>query len=352
MSRYRTPAGIAPRRSVISLQILTQLGLEHGLSVEQCLAGTGLGPLQLADPLCEIDASQELALIANLVEALPDRPSLGLEAGLRYPLTRYGIWGYALLSSPTFRAAVDMGLRYLDLSFAFVRVALRIAGERACLELDDADLPAELRDFIVQRDSAAILLIQRELTGAPLPLESLELRLPAPADAAAFDRAMGVRPTFGCAHNRIGFRTALLDLALPRGNPDTVSLCEAQCQALLARRRQRSGLAGQLRTRLLARPGRLPDMPTLAAELHLSTRTLRRRLADEGTGYRDLLEEVRQTLAEQMLASGGLTLEAIAERLGYGEPSNFLHAFKRWKGMSPSRYRQRQGWLSPARSSG
>lgn len=352
MSRYRTPAGIAPRRSVISLQILTQLGLEQGLSVEQCLAGTGLGPLQLADPLCEIDASQELTLIANLVEALPTVPTLGLEAGLRYPLTRYGIWGYALLSSPTFRAAVDLGLRYLDLSFAFVRVRLEVQGERAFLELDDSDLAPELRDFIVQRDSTAILLIQRELTGAPLPLESLELRLPAPVDMSAFDNAMGVRPQFDCLNNRIGFRTALLDLPLPRGNPVTVSQCEAQCQALLARRRQRSGLAGQLRTRLLACPGRLPDMPALAAELHVSIRTLRRRLAEEGTGYRDLLEEVRETLAEQLLATGGLTLEEIAERLGYGEPSNFLHAFKRWKGVAPGRYLRERGLLSRARSAG
>lgn len=100
-------------------------------------------------------------------------------------------------------------------------------------------------------------------------------------------------------------------------------------------------MAGQVRACLLSRPGRLPDMEAIAQQLHLSSRTLRRRLLDEGTHFRLLLEEVRQTLAEELLATGGLTLEEIAARLGYAEVSNFIHAFKRWKGLAPHQYRQR-----------
>lgn len=70
--------------------------------------------------------------------------------------------------------------------------------------------------------------------------------------------------------------------------------------------------------------------------------TLRRRLDDEGSSYRLLLDEVRQALAEELLATGAIRLEEIAERLGYGEVSNFIHAFRRWKGMTPRQYRQRR----------
>ena len=56
--------------------------------------------------------------------------------------------------------------------------------------------------------------------------------------------------------------------------------------------------------------------------------------------FRQLLDEVRQALAEELLATGGLTLEEIAERLGYGEVSNFIHAFKRWKGVAPRRFQR------------
>ncbi|MCT4980316.1 DUF1911 domain-containing protein [Pseudomonas aeruginosa] len=63
---------------------------------------------------------------------------------------------------------------------------------------------------------------------------------------------------------------------------------------------------------------------------------------DEGSSYRLLLDEVRQALAEELLATGAIRLEEIAERLGYGEVSNFIHAFRRWKGMTPRQYRQRR----------
>ena len=70
------------------------------------------------------------------------------------------------------------------------------------------------------------------------------------------------------------------------------------------------------------------------------TDALRRRLDEEGSHFRQLLDEVRQALAEELLATGGLTLEEIAERLGYGEVSNFIHAFKRWKGVAPRRFQR------------
>jgi AraC-like DNA-binding protein len=83
-------------------------------------------------------------------------------------------------------------------------------------------------------------------------------------------------------------------------------------------------------------------MEQLADELHMTSRTLRRRLDAEGTRFRLLQEEVRLALAEELLVIGGLTLEEIAERLGYGETSNFIHAFRRWKGVTPGQYRIRQ----------
>ena len=81
-------------------------------------------------------------------------------------------------------------------------------------------------------------------------------------------------------------------------------------------------------------------MEQVASRLGMSSRTLRRRLDEEGSHFRQLLDEVRQALAEELLATGGLTLEEIAERLGYGEVSNFIHSFKRWKGVAPRRFQR------------
>lgn len=149
------PAGHWPaRRSIISAQLQTQFGMDQGLSIEQCLAGSGLTLSQLGDPASEIDASQELILIGNLVAALGHIPDLGLLAGQRYHLSTYGIWGFALLSCPTLRSAANMGLRYLDLTYAFCRIHLEEHGDDMHLRLDEQDLPPALRDFILQRDTA------------------------------------------------------------------------------------------------------------------------------------------------------------------------------------------------------
>jgi AraC-like DNA-binding protein len=71
----------------------------------------------------------------------------------------------------------------------------------------------------------------------------------------------------------------------------------------------------------------------------MTARTLHRKLADEQTSFRSLLDEVRGSLAEELLASPGLSVKEIAERLGYAEPSSFIHAFKRWKGVPPRAFR-------------
>jgi AraC-like DNA-binding protein len=336
-------AAALPKRSITSAQLLTQLGLDHGLSVDRCLHNTGLTALQLAELQSEIEGTQELQLISNLIDALPAQHDLGLQAGLRYQLTTYGIWGYALLSSQTFRQAAELGLRYLDLTFAFNRITLSEDASQAHLKLDGRHLPEKVRNFLLLRDAVAVMVIQRELTGAKVPLSRVQLSMPTPVDPARFIEQFGLLPEFACAQSRISFARHLLDLPLPRANPHSATLCELQCQALLAKRQVLSGLAGQIRDRLLSTPGRLPDMEVIAGELNISSRTLRRRLEDQGSSFRQLQEEVRQALAEELLAIASLNQEEIAERLGYSEVSNFLHAFKRWKGQTPGQYRQTLG---------
>ncbi|WP_017937794.1 AraC family transcriptional regulator [Zestomonas thermotolerans] len=331
-----------PRRSAISVQLLTQFGRDHGLSIDACLAGTGLDWRLLADPGAEIDAEQELQLLRNLARQLGHRPGLGLLAGRRYQLNSYGIWGFALLSSPTYRDAARLGLRYLDLTYAFHGMHLEEHGEEARLLLDDDQVPEDLRAFLLERDLGGLLQVQRELFGRDLPPLRVELRLAEPADTRLYEAEIGVLPQFGQAQNRFVFPRRLLDLPLASASPQTALLCERQCQHLLARRRQRDGLAARVRSRLLESPGRLPDLEQVAADLHMTSRTLRRHLGAEGTSFRLLQEEVRQTLAEELLGLGSLSLEEIAERLGYSEVSNFIHAFKRWKGVPPRRFQRSQ----------
>ena len=203
------------------------------------------------------------------------------------------------------------------------------------LLLDDRAVPEAVRGFVVARDLAALATIVTEVTGGGLAPSRIAVRGPAPADPAPWTTALGVAPRFGAPVTLAALDAAVLDLPLPQADEATAATTEAQCRALLAARRGRDGVAGAVRDVVASRPGDVPSAAEVAARLALSERTLRRRLDAEGTSYRALVDEVRETLAEELLRTGGLSVEQVARRLGYAETASFTHAFTRWKGVSP-----------------
>ena len=329
-------------RPVISAQLLARLGMERGLTLDACLRNTGIDAAGLSNPATEILASQELQLIRNLLAGLGNPPGIGLDAGLRYHLSTYGIWGFALLSSPTFRSAAEIAVRYLDLSYAFTRFRLEPRGGDLMIILDDSKVPEDVRQFLVERDFGACVSAAAEIRPGGFVARGAQFRYPRPEHGWRYDRLVGIAPEFDASQNALLLSAKDLDAPLPQANPVMARMCEEQCRQLMSRRRVRSGFAGQIRDRLLHNPGEMPSLDTVAAELHLAPRSLRRRLEEEGTSFRGLMDEVRQALAEELLKSTHLKLAEIAERLGYTEPAAFISAFKRWKGMSPSAYRQEQ----------
>ena len=330
-----------PSLNGFSAQLLLQFGLDYGLSWDRCLAGTGLDWRDLAEPIFVVSVEQELQLIRNLAQALDHIPGAGLQAGLRYRLASRGVWGFALLSCATLRDAIGMAFRYRNLWNPLTTFHVEERRNQLVTTIDDSALPEDLRAFIVDRDLGISVSFVRDLIGTTLPAVSVTLRRPAPADVRPYQDIFGMTPVFGAHEIRVVRRsTGYLDHALPGSNTELARQCEAQCEAMLARWVSEDGLAGQLRKRLVARPGSLPDMETVAEELHMSLRTLHRRLADEGTSFRQLQEEVREALADKLLAEG-LKLEHVADTLGYGEVSNFIRAYRRWKGDTPHRYRER-----------
>jgi AraC-like DNA-binding protein len=257
---------------------------------------------------------------------------------LRYQLTTYGIWGFALISSSTLREAISVATDFLDLSYTFVDIRTEQRAAEVLFVLDDGRVPEDVRRFLVERDAAAIMVIQRELFGRSIPVQRVTFRYTPPDDPEPYHAVFGTTPQFGAPRNEAAMDAALLDLPLPRASPHAAQLCQQQCRELLDRRRVRVGVAGRVRDALLRDPRRMPSQDQVAATLHVSVRTLRRQLSEEGTTFRELVEETRQLLAEELLGTGRLTVEEIADRLGYAEASSFVHAFKRWKGIPPRRY--------------
>jgi AraC-like DNA-binding protein len=323
-------------RSVAGVALLVRFGAEHGIGADRLLADSGIPAAALTDPVAEVAAAQELRVVRTLAELMPDA---GPDLGGRYHVTTFGILGYAFISSPTVLDAVNVALRYLDLSFTFGIPRASLADDRVLIELDDAALPAPVARFLVERDLAAIHAVIGELLPGGVPLLGVDFRFPEPSDVTAHERVFGLRPRFGRPRTVASFDAAFLHRPLPQADPHTVAACEAQCRELVARRRARAGIAHEVRD-LLSRPGAIGvGMDHVARELAISTRTLRRRLAESGTSFQELLDEVREALALELLTT--LPVEDVALRLGYAEASSFIHAFKRWKGVTPAAHTRR-----------
>lgn len=327
------------QRGIASMQLQAQLGVEHGLSLAACLEGTGLTSAQLADTSAVVSGHQELALVRNLVRGLSHVPGLGLEAGTRYHFTAYGILGFAIISSPDLRSAMDVALRYLNLTYAYNHITSEEGENEMLLLFDDSAIPEDVRQFLLERDAAAALILQREMFSSSLVPRRVSLRCRRPDYAEQFTQLFRVEPRFGAVRNEVALDAAVLDSPLPQANESSRRMAEEQCRKLLAARKVRSGLAERVRDRILHQPGHIPQMTVVAGDLLLTPRTLRRRLLEEGTSYKALTDEVRETLAEELLSAANLSVEQIAERLGYSEAASFIHAFKRWKGRPPHSYR-------------
>ena len=110
---------------------------------------------------------------------------------------------------------------------------------------------------------------------------------------------------------------------------------------LIATLSRRTSCVDEVRERISARPGFIPNLEQVANDLAVSPRTLRRRLAAEGTKFQKVLDEVRLDMAQEYLAISTLPVGTIAELLGFSHQANFGHAFKRWCGLSPRQYREK-----------
>ncbi|MEV0462652.1 AraC family transcriptional regulator [Nocardia tengchongensis] len=322
-----------------SVQLMIALGVERGVTPAECLRGTGVRLEALRDPLAEVTIKQEYAVMRNVLGHSGIEPGFAVALGSRYHIGMHGMWGLLIATGSTLRESLTIALRYIDLAWAFTTVELSEADGVAVLTILGGDIPLDVRPFLVERISGAARVMMRDVLGVDVALDSVRFQHSRPADISRYVEVFGLEPIFDASDNSIRFAAGLLDAPLPQSNEWARRGFEVVCREVLAKRRARTGVAGAVRDLLVREPGRIPDAVTVAQELNLSRRTLFRRLDDEGTSFRALVDEVRETLAEEMLCTAGLTTEQVARRLGYLEPASFVRAFKRWKGQTPQEFR-------------
>lgn len=328
-------------RQISSLRILCELGRDNGMSTQQCLHASGILEASLHIIHGTVSVEQEIQVVRNILAVVGNEHPWGLNAGMRHHPTTFAIWGFAILSSITTRQAVDVGLRYLRLTSAFSNAHIVDQDAESILQSDASKLPEDVRRFFIERDAAMLISIQRDVLPMNIPLTRLEFQFPEPKDVNPYIDLFGIRPRFEMPLNQIGADAAFGRLKLPQGDASTLRYCEEECQRLLDLHQQRLGMSGKVRDWLNLNTWKMPTMQLTAEHFGLSARSLRRRLADEDTDYESLVIEIRQSLAKELLKADVMTIEQVANQLGYSEVASFSRAFKRWTGLAPNDFRHR-----------
>lgn len=318
--------------------LLARLVQDLGQDPTPLLRAEGLPDPAALTPGTAVPASRELAFIKRVV-GLDLEPDLGLQAGQRHHFSVFGMWGLAIVSSGTLRDAIRLGLRFIDLTHTFLDWTFSASPETPRLRLREERELGSARRFLIERDLAAAMTLLVDLLGHRGALAGISLPYPAPDHRGRYREVFGLEPEFDAGAAEIAVNPDLLDARLLQANPMAARLAEDHCHRLVSGMMRAGSTAQAVRRALLDRPGEFPSQARIAEGMDLSERSLRRRLAQESTSYREILDQVRETLARAYLSDTDLRVEDIAERLGYSDAANFSHAFRRWTGTAPGRYR-------------
>ncbi|MGB5543294.1 MAG: AraC family transcriptional regulator [Gammaproteobacteria bacterium] len=330
------------QQPAIGVVVLVQLLREFDQDPDPLLAAEGLPASHELSCHRTVAASRELGFIQRVVDLGLD-PELGLLAGQRHHFGVFGMWGMAIVSSETVRDAIRLGLRYIDLTHTFLHWSFANSREGPMLSLRQRWELAGARRFVFERDLAAAATLLVDLLGNRQALARIALPYPAPGTLRRYQEIFACELLFDRPDAEIMLHPEWLDARPIQANPMAAHLAEEQCQQLVAQMSGAGSTVQAVREILMAQPGQFATLDQVALRLKTSARSLRRKLAAESSSYRKVLGQVRETLAKAYLRDTSLTIEEIAARLNYSDAANFSHAFQRWSGTAPGRYRADSG---------
>lgn len=292
----------------------------------------------IADPSALVPAEAFADIFRFLRERTGD-PGVGLRLAGPLDLRTQGFWGYALLSSLTMRQRLELHLRYQrpPVSLSYCE-----ADGMAVLDFQLSGVPADIESLVMDWGLANGLHQLRRHLHPLTPSVQIWLTYREQPHHAALHTLAGARVVFDAPCNRWQLPLSYLEVGL-NGDPYLEKLARDQLDAQHisdgGASSHTNDLLDTVRGHLAAHLHRDASLVRVARDLRVGARTLQRQLVSLGVSFQKLLEEVRLARAIEYLASTNESVERIAVRLGYGDPSTFRRAFRRWTGMAPSAFR-------------
>jgi AraC-like DNA-binding protein len=346
--RKITPSrGAAPDRATVAAGFVTGMlsGLRaKGVSIDRLVEEAGLPAAILRDPTARLPVADYAAFYNHVVREIDDEGFALFSAPLR--VGTFEFLCRAVVASPTLETALERAGRFLRIVLPDVRVTVERDRERARLVIAErrrlrpgADDPA--RVFAFEWLLRLLHALSCWLVARALPLDEVAFPYPAPPHAADYSLIYTEHPRFGGAELVGTFDAAFLALPVRRDERELATfLADAPGKIALLYRRDRE-MARAVREILASALD--CSLDEAARRLHVSTRTLHRRLREEASSFRAVKESLRRDIALDRIRKTRDSVGEIAADLGYSEPSAFFRAFLGWTGQSPTMHRKVHG---------
>lgn len=318
--------------------IVNSLGAE-GIPPADALNRVHLSKSALSSPDTRVSLNQVIECYRNAAR-LTRNPRSAYQIGLQFHITSYGMYGFAALSSRNFRQTMHFVMKYHQLATPLVDISFKEEGNRAewvITPLPHPRVDQRLYKFLVELQFGIHVSMLRDVMGSSFIPRELHVTYSPPDAAPSYASVFGCRVLLTQAENKLVFDATWLDRVPKFGNDITYSSLLKPCDEMLAR--MHSGLACKVRQLLSVNLMRPISFDATAKHLHMTARTLRRKLRMENTSFRNLIDELRMQVAIKYLRDTDLTIEDIAHALCFSDAGNFRHAFRRWTKGTPMQFR-------------
>lgn len=325
-----------------NLAHILEVAKENGHDLGSLLADAEASGEYQPGETTDLHSHQYYGLLEKILNTI-DIPAFGVRVGKKFSLADYGVLGYACISSPTLRHFLLTFFRFQQLvgSSASFSESLREEGGNGIIEIQSSAINSQLKRFEIEEaigqwcTAAETIWQQKEAM-----FTCINLSVPKPEYANQMQGLLGCPVFYDQACDEMVFPASLLAEPLAMANELTAKLCEQQCDAILQNLTRETGLIEQVRKLIIGQPSKVTTPEYIASQLNISYRTLRRRLSEEGTSFKEIHNDVRMGLAGEYMRQTTLTTQEIGYLLGFSESSNFHRAFKNWYGKTPGDYRE------------
>jgi AraC-like DNA-binding protein len=298
---------------------------------------------RLEEPEARVEFEQFERVLSAAVAVTGDS-ALGLHVAEQMPESSVDLLGHVAAHAPTMREAVMVASQFVGLAMDGVALAARDEEDTFVIRYTFPRSTPPSDRTIAELLMGGVVRLARCFTGPGAAPRVACFEHERPDHHREYTRIFGGSQRFGQGATSIAFDREIADQPQMHQHPELYELLRTEARRRLDRRASGVGPATRLRQYLQAMPpSRVPETPAAARELGMSERSLRRRLAADGTSYRDVVRSALEASAGRMLRDPSHTIKETAVALGFADAAAFHRAFKRWTGMTPGEYRRASG---------